>query len=245
MAKVVPIPQRTDAQIAAGLKLWRARLVARRAKLAKIRAIRTSLVPRTVVTPAQKRRLLVTWGRLERQAVASIAALNAEKRRRATLTLGERALVPARTLVGIMERGGNNRGTQVLAIIREAGGSGPEPWCGDFVAVCYKRAGSKVVQRSWAAVRLLGYLTGMVVRGIRAGRAGDILVYTFDHTGLLVGYCDANGRAMVASRATHVKAIEGNTGASGAVSDSATGGDGVYVKVRPISLVRRTVRVLR
>lgn len=162
------------------------------------------------------------------------------------MTLGEMALKEAESLVGIMEQGANNSGTKVLAIIREAGGTGPEAWCGDTVAVCYKRAGSAVVSRSWAAVRLLGFLTGMtILSDKRDGLAGEILCYTFDHTGLLVNYCDADGKKCKPGKATHLKAIEGNTGSIGAVSDSSTGGDGVYVKIRDLSLLDRVVRVTR
>lgn len=154
-----------------------------------------------------------------------------------------RALAEARLLVGIMESGGNNKGAQVMKIIRANGGKSPEPWCGDFVAYCYRIAGSKAVTRSWAAVRYLGFLAGMGI--VRSPRAGDIVVYGFDHTGIVVTYCNAAGVAVVRKRATHIKVIEGNTGSSGAVSDSSTGGDGVYVKVRSLSLVRRWVRVYR
>lgn len=148
------------------------------------------------------------------------------------------ALDEAKRLVGVMEQGGNNQGKKVMEIIRANGGTGPEPWCGDFVAYCYRRAGSKVVQRSWAAVRFLGYLTGQrIVR--RRPRPGDIVVYKFGHTGIYVkGYKTPRG-------VRRIIAIEGNTGDSGAVSDSTTGGDGVYVKRRDLSLVKHFVRVIR
>jgi len=42
-----------------------------------------------------------------------------------------------------------------------------------------------------------------------------------------------------------ITTIEGNTGRTGAVSDSATGGDGVYVKVRSKSSVTDYLRVTR
>lgn len=148
-------------------------------------------------------------------------------------SLNEDALVEARKLVGVMERGGNNQGPAVMAIIRANGGTGPEPWCGDFVAFCYRKAGSKVVNRSWAAVRYLGYLAGMKI--VKKAQPGDIVCFSFDHTGLFVRY---EGRDRIVT-------IEGNTGASGAVSDSATGGDGVYIKRRQLSQVSRFVRVLR
>jgi hypothetical protein len=42
-----------------------------------------------------------------------------------------------------------------------------------------------------------------------------------------------------------IETIEGNTGASGAVSDSKTGGDGVYRKRRAKTLVNDYLRVTR
>jgi len=165
------------------------------------------------------------------------------------MALRQKALLVAKSLVGVMEHGGNNRGETVTKIIRANGGTGPEPWCGDFVAFCYEKAGSKCVQRGWASTLQLGYLRGMGV--IKYPRAGDIVVFDFpggqssDHTGLVVTYCNASGHAVVRRKATHIKTIEGNTGASGAVSDSTTGGDGVYEKVRSLSLVARYVRVYR
>jgi hypothetical protein len=160
-----------------------------------------------------------------------------------TRKLRRDALGHARSLVGIMESGGNNRGKRVEQIIRANGGVPGEPWCGDFVAYCYRKAGSRAVTRSWAAVRYLGYLSGM--RITRKPRAGHIVCYTFDHTGILDCLCNAHGTPVSSKRATHVKVIEGNTGSVGAVSDSKTGGDGVHTKVRPLSQVARFVKVLR
>jgi uncharacterized protein (TIGR02594 family) len=147
-------------------------------------------------------------------------------------SLQDRALTEARQLVGVMEMGGNNNGPKVMEIIRANGGTGPEPWCGDFVAYCYKRAGSKVVSRSWAAVRFLGTLTGQ--RVVAKPKPGDLVCFAFDHVGLFVRW-DGVGKLVT---------IEGNTGASGAVSDG-NGSDGVYVKRREVSQVARFVRVLR
>lgn len=114
--------------------------------------------------------------------------------------------------------------------------------CGDFVIVCYRNAGSRLVDRSWAAVRL------MATAGVRATtdpQQGDIVRFRFDHTGLFDCWCNASGERVVKSKATHLRTIEGNTGASGAVSDSVTGGDGVYRKVRDKSLVADFLRVPR
>lgn len=131
-----------------------------------------------------------------------------------------------------MEQGGNNVGPKVSQIIRANSGTPGEAWCGDFVAYCYRHAGSKAVQRGWAAVRLLGGLGGQ--RRVSDPRPGDIVTYSFSHTGLFVRRIPGG-----------IEAIEGNTGRTGAVSDSKTGGDGVYVKHRSNGLVKSYVRVLK
>lgn len=144
-----------------------------------------------------------------------------------------RALDNAKHLIGVMEQGGNNVGPTVSKIIRANDGELGEPWCGDFVAYCYRRAGSKAVTRLWASVYYLGVIGGLTTT--RNPKPGDIVRFTFDHTGL---FEKDNGDGTITT-------IEGNTGASGAVSDSATGGDGVYRKIRSKSLVANYRRVLR
>ena len=64
-------------------------------------------------------------------------------------------------LFPMMEQGGNNTGPMVNKIIKANGGDIGEPWCGDFVAYCYRQAGSKAVTRSWASVRALGGIQGV------------------------------------------------------------------------------------
>jgi hypothetical protein len=148
-------------------------------------------------------------------------------------TLGGRAYKVAQGLVGVMEQGGNNMGPTVSKIIRANGGTGPEPWCGDFVAYAYRLAGSKRVSRPWAAVRLLRGLAGITATS--NPRRGDLVRFTFSHVGLFDKWIDRGaGRFLT---------IEGNTGPSGAVSDSRTGGDGVYHKERHTSQVTDFLRV--
>lgn len=147
--------------------------------------------------------------------------------------LRDKALYVAEGLVGVMEEGGNNAGPMVEKIIHANGGSTGEPWCGDFVAYCYRLAGSVAVTRSWAAVRLLFGIAG--IRKTSSPQPGDLVRFTFDHVGMFVR---DNGDGTITT-------IEGNTGASGAVSDSATGGDGVYRKVRSKGLVNDYLRVSR
>jgi len=153
--------------------------------------------------------------------------------------LRERAHDQAEKLIGVMEQGGNNVGPQVSALIRNVGGTPGEPWCGDFMAYVYKLAGSKSIDRNWAYVPWMSRIAG--VQKVDQPKLGDIVRFEFtgdqtpDHTGMFEKDL-GNGT---------IQTIEGNTGARGAVSDSKTGGDGVYRKVRSKSLVKDYFRVTR
>lgn len=130
---------------------------------------------------------------------------------------------------GVAEVGGNNVGPVVSAIIRLMGGTPGEPWCGDFVGVCYRKAGSKLVQRAWASTI---WLLANLVR-VTSPLRGHIVIYDFGtpgakHTGLFDEWI-IPGQTFWA--------IEGNTGSQGAVSDSSGGGDGVHRRQRSVSQV--------
>jgi hypothetical protein len=211
----------------ASLALWERRLAYRRRKRASVRKHAGRTVTHTEAAHIRK------WDRLITEAEQAVA--HRRKQLAAAQPLRLRALGQMTKLVGIMEIGGNNTGRQVLEIIRANGGTSPEAWCGDTVAWAYRHAGSKVVQRGWAAVRLLGFLTGMKIVSRADALPGDIVCFKFDHTGIL--------RRKIS--ATEDETIEGNTGRAGAVSDSRTGGDGVYIKRRSTGLVARYVRVTR
>mgnify|MGYP002345205751 FL=1 len=150
----------------------------------------------------------------------------------AIVPLREKAYREAVKFIGVMEQGGNNRGPVVEKLIAEGGGQAGQAWCGWFMAAVYKRAGSKSVVWQWGAVRLLYPLVG--IKRVSNPERGDLVRFTFDHVGMFV---DDHGQ--------EIETIEGNTGASGAVSDSKTGGDGVYRKVRSKSLVKDYLRVTR
>ncbi|MGH2839646.1 MAG: hypothetical protein ACRDKY_02330, partial [Solirubrobacteraceae bacterium] len=144
---------------------------------------------------------------------------------------------------GVREVGGNNRGAMVMEIIKGNGGPGPEAWCGDFVAWCYRKAGSKAVTRQWASVRAVGGLGG--VKRTKQPLKGDLVRLRFDHIGMFVCWCDSRGKEVGMGAATHIKTIEGNTGRSGSVSDSKGGGDGVYTKLRARGLVSDFLHIAR
>lgn len=206
------------AQLRASLTLWRRRLAFRQRRLkVSVRHHRTS--------SARK------WRGLVDEAHRNVS--RRELQLAAARPLRLKALDHARALIGVMEQGGNNAGPMVLKIIRANGGSGPEPWCGDFQAFCYRAAGSKAVTRAWASVRALGGLFG--IRRVTSPLPGDLVRFTFDHVGM---FEKDNGDGTITT-------IEGNTGSVGAVSDSSTGGDGVYRKRRAKNLVNDYLRVTR
>lgn len=201
----------------ASLALWKRRLAHRQRRLrVSIRHHRNN--------SARK------WRKHVAEAEAMIA--RREKQLAAKKPLRLRALAQAEKLIGVMEQGGNNRGAEVEKIIREGGGLAGQAWCGWFAAAVYKRAGSRSVDWKWGAVRLLSLASG--VRRTSNPQPGDLVRFTFDHVGLFVR-----------DRGAFIETIEGNTGATGAVSDSKTGGDGVYRKRRPKSQVQDYLRVTR
>lgn len=147
-----------------------------------------------------------------------------------------RAFAQAVSDLGVREHGGNNRGPDVERIIREAGGTPGEPWCGDAVFAWYKRAGSKLVSRAWAYVPTLERL----LTRVRNPKQGHVVIYNWDggvpdHTGLFDEWI-IKGHSFLA--------VEGNTGPDGAVSDG-DGNDGVRRRTRYVWQVQSFRRVLR
>lgn len=227
---------------------WRGKLASRRALLAtaerRVRYWRGRKAKAKATTVAYSHAgamLTQREGELTKRRAQVVEAERVVARHK-PVTLAVKAHRVAEGLLGTMEVGGNNRGARVSAIIRANGGVGPEAWCGDFVAYCYRLAGSTRVQRMWASVAALRGLLG--IRATSSPTMGDLVRFTFDHVGMFEAWCDAQGRTVPKAEATHVRTIEGNTGASGAVSDSATGGDGVYRKIRHRSLVRDFLHVI-
>ncbi len=216
----------SKAKLKVSLAYWRRRLASSNRGL-----------KRWAKRPHSKEYLL--WVGRHRHAAAVVKAR--QKQLAAKKPLRLRAWAEMQTLIDekVTEQGGNNRGGTVEEIIRAAGGVPGEPWCGDTVAYCYLRAGAKSVVRAWAAVRWLEKLLTRVWHPKR----GHVVIYQFDsgdpdHTGLFDRWAPERGPGFF-------YAGEGNTGNSGAVSDSITGGDGVKLKLRHTSLVSSFRRVVR
>lgn len=219
------------AQLQRSLALWKRKLAYRKARLKLVRTAAHKRVNRRDVVTDREAAHIHKWERLVEEAQRMVARRT--KQLIAARPLSDRAYRFAQTLIGVMEQGGNNVGPMVSKIIRANGGSPGEAWCGDFMAFVYRAVGSKSVTRSWAAVRLLRGLVGVVPTSRPV--TGDLVRFNFDHVGMFVKD----------NKDGTIETIEGNTGASGAVSDSATGGDGVYRKVRSKLLVRDYLHITK
>lgn len=174
---------------------------------------------------------------------ANLKAKYQAEKRALNRPLRLKAYDEALKLVGLAETGGNNRGDRLDEVIREGGGIPGQAWCGWAMAYCYKRAGSVLVTWQWGAVRLMAKVAGIIATVNPL--CGHLVRFTFDHVGMFVHWCDENGNRVPRRKATHIKTLEGNTGDTGAVSDSKTGGDGFKVKIRHRSLLRDFLAVPR
>lgn len=131
---------------------------------------------------------------------------------------------------GVHEAGGNNIGPIVSAIIRTAGGTPGEPWCGDTVAAAYIRAGSKTAHESARRFAYVPYIKGLLTH-VRSPALGHVVTYDFqgdgteDHTGIFVRWVDRAAGIFLA--------IEGNTSPGSRTSDG-SGADGVYYRQRSV-----------
>lgn len=219
------------AKLKAQLVIWRRRLNYRKRRLAIAR--KDAHAGSNIVTDAEAERIH-KWALLVERAEGECGKL--AKAIAAKAPLRERAwkYMQADIDAKITEHGGNNRGHAVEARIKANGGIPGEAWCGDQVAWCYLKAGAKSVTRSWAAVRLLERVLTKVLRP----KLGHVVTYTFDHTGLFKCWAPEKGKGWF-------WAGEGNTGNTGAASDSITGSDGVKLKLRHTSQVAGYWRVLR
>jgi hypothetical protein len=126
--------------------------------------------------------------------------------------------------------------------LAERGGVGPEPWCGDFVAYCYRLAGSDIVkgpQRLWAYVP---WISRTAVKVTNSPSRGDLVRYDWNHDHV-DDHVELFDRWIVPGFT--FLTIGGNTGHDPVVSDSTAGGDGVHRRERPIELVHDFLRVTR
>jgi hypothetical protein len=114
-----------------------------------------------------------------------------------SMPLRVRALHIAARFVGVAEHG-ENRGHVIDQIITAAHGSLGEAYCGDFVELCYALAGSKAINRNWAAASYVGPW----MRVTHHPLPGDKVYFNFDHTGLFSHWL-GHGR---------FQTIEGNSG---------------------------------
>jgi hypothetical protein len=145
------------------------------------------------------------------------------------------ALQAALHEVGVRERGANNQGARVNDYQRADSLPGVGyAWCNSFIDFCYEVVGRPLTELGNSAsvdYTLHAALNHGWVE--ESPHDADLVVFNFSHIGFV---------KHPVNKAT-LETVEGNTGASGAVSDSKGGGDGVYHKLRPSFLAKAFIKV--
>lgn len=104
------------------------------------------------------------------------------------------------------------------------------PWCMAFVQWCFSQAGYKLPHKTASCSELLSwYRKYQPERVVSVPKPRDIIIYNFGHTGIVESVASGT-----------ITAIEGNTSAGDAGSQS--NGGGVFRRVRSKSLVTAYIR---
>lgn len=158
--------------------------------------------------------------------------------------VGEAITLAARGQIGVTEET-KNRAPDIAkywgATDYSTGMENREPWCAAFVCWCVREGfRNSNTTPPWPlprTARAFGFDEEWAVRNtVRATKTpaasvlkpGDIVVFKFSHVGIYVGPVNS----------TSILTVEGNTNGEGSRE-----GDGVYQKVRPISLVRSAIHL--
>lgn len=116
---------------------------------------------------------------------------------------------------------------------QEVGGK-DYPWCMAFVQWCFAQAGLPLPHKTASCSNLLSwYRKFQPERVVRDPKPRDIIIFNFGHTGIVEG-------VGVGKDAGYILAIEGNTSAGEAGSQS--NGGGVFRRKRSKSLVTAYIR---
>ena len=157
--------------------------------------------------------------------------------------LGAAIVAAAQSQIGVLEKS-KNQAPEIAkywaATNYPDGMQNREPWCAAFVCWCVAegirnfgknpnwalpRTATAFGFEDWAEEYKLPVNTNPASSDLQLG---DILVFKFSHVGIYAGGVNAES----------IVTIEGNTNGAGSRE-----GDGVYRKLRPVSLVRSAVRI--
>lgn len=122
-----------------------------------------------------------------------------------------------------------------------AGHANNQPWCATFVRACFIKGKEEAAIPNTAycpTIESWGRAHNAVVP-VKEAKVGDLVLFDFDRKGIAqhVGICSHD---FDSASPTVIATIDGNTSSSS--SGSQANGDGVYRKIRPVSLVRIIVR---
>jgi hypothetical protein len=153
--------------------------------------------------------------------------------------LRARIVAEANKLVGIRERG-KNRGAEVEALIKEAGGRIGDAWCSWAVVVELRRAGLLVPRfgkaKSWFDAAHTIWRHGVQLAGRPAPQPGDLLGFTWGHAEI----CHVE-MLIVWGTGPSCRAVGGNTGGGGALQRE---GEGAYVNWRLKRMIAAVANVV-
>lgn len=164
------------------------------------------------------------------------------------ITKREAALRELIKLVGVHEGGANNRG--VMVDIIEAADSLPGngySWCQSTQNYAWLKAnGEKLAGGTASVYFFVRWASDPTHRAIinpsDGPKRGDHVTFAF-HGGGPFDHVGQIERVIKVGPVMYLQTIEGNTGASGAVSDPGTGRDGVYRKRRVVA--RSSIDIVR
>ena len=154
-------------------------------------------------------------------------------------SLRARIVAEAGKLVGIRERG-FNRGKEVEAIIREAGGRVGDAYCSWTVVVELRRAGLLVPRfgraAAWFDAAHTIWRNGQQLAGRTVPQPGDLLGFTWGRAAI----CHVE-MLIVWGTGPSCRAVGGNTGGGGALQRE---GEGIYVNWRLKRMVAAVANVV-
>jgi hypothetical protein len=164
------------------------------------------------------------------------------------ITKREAALRELCKLVGVHEDGSNNRGRMVDII--EAADSLPGngySWCQSTQNYAWLKANGEKLAGGTASVFFFVRWAAdpthhAIVNPSDGPKRGDHVTFAF-HGGGPFDHVAQIERVLKVGPVMYLQTIEGNTGASGAVSDPGTGRDGVYRKRRVVA--RTSIDIVR
>lgn len=160
------------------------------------------------------------------------------------MSIAQKIVEIARSEIGVTESPRNSNRGERIDEYKASTWLDPKqawPWCAAFVCWVLRKTGINEtatfkLPRTAGAWDFINWSLAQdnTTRTLRNPKAkdigpGDIIVFTFSHIGIAIGFCDSQG---------NFRTVEGNTNGAGSRE-----GDGVYLKDRNITQVKARIRI--